>query len=408
MWRGHAGGLGASKSGAQAKPTSQFQKYAWWAFNAFAVISFMAFIVYLGNQPHTPGPRRLKRGELAKKHREYMESQARTKKNYYFPHLDFEPDFSAVKTLQPTCADRCSAEVCEYVHRSTLHSACCSTNVTKDTWIFPLLITATPRSGTVATLNLFRTLGLELGDDWDKIGKHGRISWIHGFNELYHVQKPGNQEPMAYYGQPHMRLVGDRFRVIIHLVRDPLSSITSIACTEPLADIQWSEYVRTKIHMQGWGSDRKDFYIAMKMWLDWHEFLDNLCSFRIRLEDLFDMEKGVGIIEDIFTLINQEVPTAETVHSAITAVKTEKRQNKRDHRPKITWQELFKVDADLARKTYERSCQYGYHCDDVIDGMDSEQSMKAVTYPVCEFEEDTERGWSPGRVSALSPEMKPK
>lgn len=55
MWRGHAGGLGASKSGAQAKPTSQFQKYAWWAFNAFAVISFMAFIVYLGNQPHTPG-----------------------------------------------------------------------------------------------------------------------------------------------------------------------------------------------------------------------------------------------------------------------------------------------------------------------------------------------------------------
>jgi hypothetical protein len=36
---------------------------------------------------------------------------------------------------------------------------------------------------------------------------------------------------------------GGRFETLIHLVRDPLKSITSIACTEPVTSADWSSYV---------------------------------------------------------------------------------------------------------------------------------------------------------------------
>jgi hypothetical protein len=115
-----------------------------------------------------------------------------------------------------------------------MYSPCCKTEVTHNTFVLPLLITATPRSGTVATVNLLRALKLDVADDYDEVGQHGRVSWVHAFNEFDHIQHPNNSVPLPFYTRPWELLVGDRFRTVLHLVRNPLASITSIACTEPV------------------------------------------------------------------------------------------------------------------------------------------------------------------------------
>lgn len=56
------------------------------------------------------------------------------------------------------------AEYCSLVIRTSWYSACCDTPKAK----WPLIVTGTPRSGTVFTTRFMNTLGLRVHDDWGK------------------------------------------------------------------------------------------------------------------------------------------------------------------------------------------------------------------------------------------------
>ena len=128
--------------------------------------------------------------------------------------------------LNTTRDDCCTPEHCAtIVRRSTLYSECCDhlhttrhpeTGATvehKRSKIFPLLITGAPRTGTWYMQQLLTKTGLqgmttdEHSPDW-----MGTVSWKHIF------------EKERYYFGPKTatHLYGSKFRMIWHMVRDPL------------------------------------------------------------------------------------------------------------------------------------------------------------------------------------------
>ena len=133
-----------TRESAKARRTGSAQQHLARFLVLCAAAGLFLCFLYLLTLPSSTTPRRQrwKRGEREKLHKKYMRRQALLMpKHYAFPKHRFEPDFTAATTLRPTCLDRCSPETCKHVLRSTWHLPCCHTNVTSDTWIFPLLIT---------------------------------------------------------------------------------------------------------------------------------------------------------------------------------------------------------------------------------------------------------------------------
>ena len=132
-------------------------------------------------------------------------------------------DYCVLNTTRDDC---CTPKHCAtIVRRSTLYSECChhlhttehpetgELVVGKRSKIFPLLITGTPRTGTWYMQQLLTKTGLqgmttdEHSPDW-----MGTVSWKHVF------------EKERYYFGPKTatHLYGSKFRMIWHMVRDPL------------------------------------------------------------------------------------------------------------------------------------------------------------------------------------------
>eukprot|EP01084_Bolivina_argentea_P113478 202223_1 len=106
--------------------------------------------------------------------------------------------------------------------------------------VLPLLITSTPRSGTLFTRNLLNRIGLQLQEDWhlpflDNLN-HGMVSWVHIF---FDIQNPGFAQ------------IGDmRFKSIWHQTRNPLNSIISLSLTEPISECWYFEYLNKHINLK--------------------------------------------------------------------------------------------------------------------------------------------------------------
>lgn len=88
------------------------------------------------------------------------------------------------------------------------------------------------------------------------------MSWKHIFNDdAYDV---GNSHPTHVYQS--------KFRVIWHLVRDPLEALTSLAFTEPLLEdtekSRWYiDYVSKHIHLSNQTLVRQFLHISDDHWI---------------------------------------------------------------------------------------------------------------------------------------------
>ena len=71
----------------------------------------------------------------------------------------------------------CQLPPCSLVRKSRLESRRCDVLGERSPDAWPLLITATPRSGTVFMQTTLNKHGMEIQDDWHKSMRDGRVSW---------------------------------------------------------------------------------------------------------------------------------------------------------------------------------------------------------------------------------------
>lgn len=124
-----------------------------------------------------------------------------------------------------------------YVLRSTLHNPqCYKTGFPKPDKILPILITATPRSGTVFTKKCLRSKGI-FEDDWTNLKENsvGFVSWIHLFSTFDNIQIQTlsnnglqSKNKFPYFGPVQLKNL--RFKNMLHQTREVLVHLTSLSC----------------------------------------------------------------------------------------------------------------------------------------------------------------------------------
>lgn len=245
----------------------------------------------------------------------------------------FGPNNNASSPTSPSHLKLCELPSCEIVRRSRLYSERCATN--KQEW--PLLITATPRSGTVSITRSLQSHGMDIQNDWGPHRRHGRVSWIHAFCD-------------AEYG-PKVTRSNHTFAHVLHQLRDPVEGITSM-CTEPVHYLS-NSFLMNHINITIF--DETDHLRTSRMvlewWVGWQTFLAELKlpSYQIEGIQVKDIFRITGL-ERVYRSHQKRVPPVK---------------NKRDHRTAFSWQELFTIDPHLSVKAWKLAHYFGYEYPDV-------------------------------------------
>jgi hypothetical protein len=228
----------------------------------------------------------------------------------------------------------------------------------------------------------------------------GIVSWKHVFHDDDYIV--GNAAPTHLYES--------KFKVIWHLVRDPLEALTSLAFTEPLledseASKQYIGYVSKHIQLSNSSSLRALFgitseewesrrnmttsekihkfltYRGMEIWLHWHGFINYLNVPIFRLEDL-SLKKNVTVLDEIFHSVGIKPPRHSEVlrfldaqenqqshhrHRRLTLgrdrtkIKIALHKNEREHRDLLKWSELCRVNKANTLAMLKMSQSFGYY-----------------------------------------------
>lgn len=230
---------------------------------------------------------------------------------------------------------------CAAVRESYLYSPECGATQGNRT-LYDLLVTATPRSGTVYTQTLLKRAGVPVDNDWVVPRARAVSSWILAFND---------SDPFCPVTQ-----LGRRFRHVLHQVREPLASLTSLACAHPLTRPDFAAFVARNVPYpyEQW-RDAHPLRLAMQFYVGWQDHLNRLPAPTYRLEDM--SAELVGCILAL-ALPPADRPSAKALRAAIDRVPT--RTNTRPHRPSFTWGDLRAADDALARRVWELAQRWGY------------------------------------------------
>ena len=277
---------------------------------------------------------------------------------------EYHHHYCAGDSDHPSC---CTEAQCSVIRESTLFSSCCHHTTTNETTTYPLLITATPRSGTVFTVGLLNQLGLQVHNDGQRPGRDGMVSWLHIFEDVYQL--------LWVQGELH----GSKFRTVLHQARDPLKSLTSIAFTEPLFRQDYESYLQRHINLtspsdmdfaeqpEAPRSNRQasnNIYRALEFYLQWHTFIDSLQVPIFRLEDLVE---DISVVDKIFASVGRAAPNHNVTQHFLSENKRQRRRlakvntNQRSHRAVLQWEELCRVHVEMANRVLELSQRYGYY-----------------------------------------------
>lgn len=284
--------------------------------------------------------------------------------------------------LHPAC---CSRDHCALIEQTTVHLPCCISSWPQPAaeFVYPLLITGTPRSGTVFLGNLLSSWGLKLSNDAHQPRKSGMVSWVHLYKDYYPA--------LPWTVRPPVR-EGFRFRHIVHQVRDPLASVTSIAFTEPIGSADYIKFISRHIPLTDTVTlfNKKDhrrydsvrIRRTLEFYVGWNEAILQLKVPRFRLEDF--VQSNSTLIADLFVLAGLPAPSAAAIQielrhqrehpagmrSPMHQRKKERNKNQRNHRPPLEWEELCDVHVALTRRFLALSQELGYYHDmtSVCDG----------------------------------------
>ncbi|EJK67248.1 hypothetical protein THAOC_11747 [Thalassiosira oceanica] len=211
----------------------------------------------------------------------------------------------------------CDLPPCSLVRKSRLESRRCDALGTSSPDAWPLLITSTPRSGTVFMQTSLNEHGMQIQDDWiRKTMRDGRVSWIHAFDDKVPIGRARDDYK--------------RFSRVLHQVREPLTSITSL-CTEPFNRDAMKSFIQRHIKLE---SSREQKPVMSRVCLEMVEEVD--------LRSIFEVA-GLG------HLYSDDVSNAT------------RNSNHRGHRETFTWQDLYTIDPTYALKAWELAHYYGYN-----------------------------------------------
>jgi hypothetical protein len=184
------------------------------------------------------------------------------------------------------------------------------------------MIVACPRSGTRYMSLILQGVGVDMPHEY--IGKDGTVSWQHIVGKKYLV-KCNN---------------------ILHQTREPLATISSIACTlnkvaypfllygAPLGNLTANDIDDDKIKLR----------FAMHVYEEWNNLIEKRSNWRFKIEDMPHIIGDVG--KKLGYYINLRYDYGNKLNSI-------------DH-SKITWDDLGEIDQDLAHKIAIKAEKYGY------------------------------------------------
>jgi hypothetical protein len=186
-----------------------------------------------------------------------------------------------------------------------------------------VLILGHPRSGTLYTAVVLRTLGLDV--EHERQGGDGSVT------------------TQFWYGRWHL----DDYDIILHQVRDPLKVIAS--CTKmrvgnPKVITHLAELSGTTLTA---AQRRNKVWRYMTTWLGFVEWADAISAWRYRVEDM----------GDIFPKLCEAfgLPSTTTLPPIPHDINTFHM-----HYTRLTYSQLAQRDADMANRIYTKACIYGY------------------------------------------------
>ena len=273
---------------------------------------------------------------------------------------------------------------CQMVRKSTMFSELCNNTpptYLEESTVYPLLITGTPRSGTVFVANMMNRLGVKLANDGQVPSpekyKHGMVSWVHIFKEPYNNLVWIKKQSISQ----------SKFKTVWHQVRDPLKSITSIAFSEPLLNKRFSDYLERHITLStmpmllAYEKNRRAMqyhnytpfnstldtetnsfikvYRGIEFYLEWHEFLIAIKVPVFRLEDLMGSpDETYSTLVRLLQSIDMKPPNRTEISSVMG---NDIGTNSRKHRDTLSWSELCYVHTGMTKRLLQMSQGWGYY-----------------------------------------------
>ena len=196
-----------------------------------------------------------------------------------------------------------------------------------------ILITGTPRSGTHYTAAVLQAIGLKLKHE--KIDAQGTVSWRH-------IAEGTFLDPERNLS---IETLDPGFTIIIHQVRQPLKSISSMLTLRPCSWDFMSRQVAVDL-------GARLPVRAMQAWLHWNNLIGERAQWRFRVEDYHSV-----FGELLAELGLDPVPFPEVAH--------EKRDSRSGRYPMLGWEHLLHADAGLAAEVAALAIRYGYEVPDL-------------------------------------------
>ncbi len=197
------------------------------------------------------------------------------------------------------------------------------------------LITGTPRSGTAYTSHYLNQLGIDSGHE--NPGKDFLVSWM---------AAAGNKDLPFWASSPPL----EEFEEIWLVVRDPLKTIGSIACS--VIRPESMEFAQRHVYFPGAGIQSGIFLSATFWYANWM----NLCK-HLPLSRYFHIEKIEEELPGLLLEAGYSLP-------GDTRPRRDLSRNSRGEHPSPTWGELRRwVPPELFQTVAIYAMEFGYEQD---------------------------------------------
>ncbi|MCK4829567.1 hypothetical protein KA005_78305 [bacterium] len=189
-----------------------------------------------------------------------------------------------------------------------------------------IIILGCGRSGTQFSAKYLTQQGFRVGHE--RLKYNGISSW---FLAVQNTQVPSG---------PNFEMVKNLGFTIIHQVREPLASISSI---QALGKPNW-RFIASNIPID-LSSDTKTL-MAMKYWFHWNKMAEQITEYRVKVENFQD---------DILKYIDSDLknPGKEKEITKNDKINTRKHTS-------LSWEDLEKEDEKLAMEIKQLAKKYGY------------------------------------------------
>ncbi|MHA2063974.1 MAG: hypothetical protein ACXABY_06270 [Candidatus Thorarchaeota archaeon] len=184
-----------------------------------------------------------------------------------------------------------------------------------------ILILGHPRSGTLYTTVVLRTLGLQV--EHERQGKEGSVTG------------------QFWYGDWKL----ENYDIILHQIRNPLkviASCTKMRIRNPKVITHLAELSGSKLTPK---QAKHKVLRYMVTWLGFVKWVDSICAWRYSVEDM----------ADIFPRLCKEFSL--DISTPLPAIPDN--VNHLEHRT-LNYNDLRKLDKDLAEQIYAKACEYEY------------------------------------------------